>query len=116
MMAPDVYRDARMAAEHFILAEIIGREDDKIWVKLARAFRGDLPLGSILILEVSIAPEGERPLGGTIYVQRTVVENARYVEAFLHGQPPKVVRGQIKFLTHTSRDPSGDPSRDSFLW
>jgi hypothetical protein len=116
MMAPYYYREARMGAPYFILGEILEWEGHNVRVKVKRAFRGWMRRGRVLTLGVSISCGGPIVLGEMSYSDKSWLSEARYVEAFLDGAPPKVVMDQIKFLRDSTGRPSGDPSRESFLW
>jgi hypothetical protein len=118
MMAPIHFRNARLAAAHHILGRIIGCAGWRVEVQVLCTFRGNLTRGSGLTLSVSILPENDQPLplGSTLYVRERSMVRARYVEAFLDGDPPDVVMDQIKFLKFRWRAPTGDPSKESFLW
>jgi hypothetical protein len=118
MMAPVYYRNARMTAQHHILGEIVDRRDGHVTVAVVRVFRGKLKRGRRLTLRVHYsAPEmGGVILDGRIRVAESFVSDARYVEAFLDGDPPDVVMDQIKFLKQKSWRPTGDPTLESFLW
>jgi hypothetical protein len=115
MLPPDFFRDARMAAPHFIQARVLGWTG-LLNIKVTRVFRGDLKRGAQLTLRVHIDP-GFQQLGDpTLWVDMEVVKSARYVEVFLDGDPLAVVCDQIKYLQVAGRRPSGDPAQISFIW
>jgi hypothetical protein len=118
MMAPIHFRNARLNAAHYIFGRITEREGSRVRVKVLRVFRGNLARGSELTLSVSILPEVDHPLplGSTLYVRERVVARSRYVEAFLDGDPPDVVRDQIKFRKVPWRTLTGNPAREAFMW
>jgi hypothetical protein len=122
MMAPEVYRDARMAAKYHILGRIVERRPGSIDVRVTRVLRGKLDVklwfGPTLTLQVHEShPAADlTPPGGTIYVDPGHLDRAAYVEAFLDGDPPDVVLDQIKFFSGKQRRPTGDPSIAGFLW
>jgi hypothetical protein len=119
MMAPIYFRNARLSAPHHILGRITERMERRIEVRVVRAFRGSLKRGTLLTLSVSISVSDDtRPpvLGSTLYVSEQTVARARYVEAFLDGDPPDVVMDQIKFLSSRWLAPTGDPSQESLMW
>ncbi len=116
MMAPKYYREARMEARDHIQGRVLERRGSRLRVKIEKVFRGDLRRGTELMLHVSLADDGPVELGGQIAVREDVVDAAPFVEAFLDGDPPDVVRDQIKFLPGLTGRPSGDPERESFLW
>jgi hypothetical protein len=115
MMAPWVYRDARMAAPNHIQAKIIGRTGPRLQIEVVRAFRGALRPGTELTIFASLPPDGPPMPGGTIYTDAARIDAARYVEAFLDDER-EVVRDQIKFLSEVTDQPNGDPSLEGFLW
>src|SRR6185369_10806784 len=110
MMAPWVYRDARMAAPNHIQAKIVGRTGARLEIEVVRAFRGALRPGTRLTIFASLPPYGPPMIGGTIYTDAAQIDAARYVEAFLSAAPHEVVFDQIKFLSEITNRPSGDPS------
>jgi hypothetical protein len=116
MIAPFYFREARMTASDHIQGKIVQRGPASVQVMVERVFRGKLKRGTRLTLHVSIAHGGPIELGSTLYTNADVVASARYVEAFLDGSPPEVVRDQIKFLAEPTREPSGDPTTETFRW
>jgi hypothetical protein len=120
MLPPGFFTDKRMSAPHFIQARVLGW-DGVLHVKITRVFRGDLRRGDRLDLAVSIANDAPLRLGDpTLWAYERDVAQARYVEAFLDGDPPTVVCDQIKFLKDHAwflpRRPSGDPAAEGFIW
>ena len=79
-------------------------------------FKGNLKPGDRLSLTVHVAHDGPMPFDSTLYVDHAIVAVARYVEAFLDGDPPDVVWDQIKFLRQAFWWPTGDPKREGFSW
>ena len=63
-----------------------------------------------------VRPDQPTPFDSILYVDRDLVVQARYIEAFLDGDPPDVVWDQIKFLCKATWRSTGDPSREGFLW
>jgi hypothetical protein len=116
MMAPSVYRDARLRAAHHVQAKIIRRRDGVLDVEIARVFKGALQAGDRLTLHVSVAGDGPLPIGGTIYTDAETFARASFVEAFLDGDPPEIVRDQVKFIPKPTAKPVGDPKAESALW
>ena len=116
MMPPGAYRDFRMAARDHIQGEILGRQGAFLTVRVRRVFRGPLRKGAILNLGISILPDGPVPIGGTLYMYPETVDRARFLEAFLDGDPPDVVRDQVKFIDKISWFPRGDPKVESASW
>jgi hypothetical protein len=116
MMAPIYFREARMQAAHHIQGKIVRWLPGRVQVKITAVYRGNLRRGDILTLHVSVQSEEPIALGSRLYTSPDVVSQAGYVEAFLDGDPPDVVRDQIKFLTTRTRGPSGDPTQESFGW
>jgi hypothetical protein len=116
MIAPYYFREARMNASDHIQGKIVQRGPASVQVEVERVFRGKIKRGTRLTLHVSIAHDGPPELGSTLYTDPGVVASARYVEAFLDGSPPEVVRDQIKFLAQPTREPSGDPTQETFGW
>ncbi len=95
---------------------IIDRRGATLRVRIVKVYRGRLRAGNVLELHASIASEGPPILDGTIASPPSTVGTARFIEAFLDGDPPEIVRDQIKFLERRTSRPSGDPARESFLW
>jgi hypothetical protein len=118
VMAPIHFRDARLHARHHIFGKITERSGNCIRVKVKRVFRGDLRARVDTGASRLRLPERRASnMGSTLYVKGSTVSRARYVEAFLAGEPPEVVRDQIKFFQRKWLwRPSGDPSQESFLW
>ncbi len=115
-MAPRYYRDARLEARDHIQARLIERRGSTLRVEVVKVFRGCLRTGSVIELHVSLASDGPVVLDGTIGTPAAVADDARFIEAFLDGDPPEIVRDQIKFLEQRTAQPSGDPTRESYLW
>lgn len=116
MLPPDFFNQGRMRAQHFIQAKVL-TWNGRLEVKVTRVFRGDLKRGDRLSLFVSIAGDIPLKLGDpTLWADLPAVLSARYVEAFLDGDPPQVVCDQIKLLKKASWRPSGDPSTCGFTW
>jgi hypothetical protein len=116
MIAPRYYREARLEARDHIQARIIERRDSTLRVEIVTVFRGPLRSGRILELHISLASDGPAVLDGTIARPASIVDQARFIEAFLDGDPPAIIRDQIKFLEQRTSQPSGDPARESYLW
>lgn len=86
-------------------------------MRVTRVFRGDLTRGQRLALSISIATDAPLRLGDrTLWAYERDVLSARYVEAFLDGDPPDVVCDQIKYLKCAWWWPSGDPAEKRFIW
>ncbi|MEO8753558.1 MAG: hypothetical protein ABI624_12855 [Casimicrobiaceae bacterium] len=116
MLPPGFFTEARMRAPHFIQARVLSWTG-VLNVRVTRVFRGNLRRGDQLALVVSIAGDEPLRLGDpTLWSYRKDVVSARYVEAFLDGNPPEVVCDQIKFLKRAWWWPSGDPSKEGFIW
>jgi len=116
MLPPGFFTEARMRAPHFIQARVLSWTG-VLNVRVTRVFRGDLNRGDRLALSVSIAADAPLRLGDpTLWAYETDVLSARYVEAFLDGDPPQVVCDQIKFLKRAWWWPSGDPAEEAFIW
>jgi hypothetical protein len=115
MMPPTFFTKVRMGAAHHLQARILDW-NGRLSVRVIRVFRGGLKRGSRLSLSISVRPDCPTPFDSTIYVDRSVLESARFAEAFLDGDPPDVVRDQIKFLRGRPWGPTGDPSREVFIW
>jgi hypothetical protein len=109
MISPTYYRDARMSATHHIQAKIKRPSFNGAEIKIVRVFRGPLKRGAILDLRLHFRPEGILQSGGPLYSDHDAFEKARYVEAFLHGDPPVVVLEQVKFLPSWTWWPTGRP-------
>ncbi len=105
-----------MEARDHVQARILERRGSRLRVKIETVFRGTLRRGSELSLHVSMAGDGPIVLDGHLSAREDIVAAAPFVEAFLDGDPPEVVRDQIKFLPNRTKGPSGDPTRESFLW
>jgi hypothetical protein len=116
MMAPVYFRNARMEAEHHVQAKIVRRSAGVLDVRIVRVFRGVLKPGEVLRLHVAVAGDGPIVLGSRLYASPAVAEQARFIEAFLDGDPPDVVMDQLKYLPVATRRPSGDPSQIAFMW
>lgn len=118
MMPPYAYRDARLNAPIHIQGRIVSY-DGLLTVRVSRVLKGFSRLmwpGRTIKLRVSIQQPGPLLLGGTIYTPESTVRGARFVEAFLDGDPPEVVWDQIKFFTAAPPRFTGDPSEESFIW
>ena len=116
MLPPDFFTQARMNAPHFIQGRVLGW-DGQLAVRVTRVFRGTLRRGARLSLLVSV--RGDAPLRAgdpTLWFDEQTVRSARYVEAFLDGDPPSLVCDQIKFLRFAWWWPSGDPAKEGFGW
>jgi hypothetical protein len=116
MMAPRYYRDARLEARDHIQGRIVDRRDSVLHVKVEKVFRGNLRVGSVVRLHVSISSDGPPEPSGRIYTPAAIRDAAAFVEAFLDGDPPDVVMDQIKFIAQRTPQPTGDPTIESFLW
>ena len=117
MISPEYYRDARMKAAHHIQARIERAPDGASWrFKVTRVFRGPLKRGAILLLTLNMRPLGPPVLGEPIYSDWEEFKAAKYIEAFLDGDPPDVVMEQIKFLKHRPWGRVGNPARMSYDW
>ena len=116
MMPPGAYRDARVRAAHHIQAEILQCWGGTLSVKVRRVFRGPLKRGARLMLNVSVPPEGPMPIGGTLYWDAASVARAKFLEAFLDGDPPDITWDQVKFLPRITWWPVGDHRRESPGW
>lgn len=116
MLPPDFFTQARMNAPHFIQGRVLGW-DGQLAVRVTRVFRGTLRRGARLSLLVSV--RGDAPLRAgdpTLWFDEQTIRSARYVEAFLDGDPPSLVCDQIKFLRFAWWWPSGDPAKEGFGW
>jgi hypothetical protein len=116
MMAPRYYRDARLGARDHIAGRIVDRHGSVLDVRVEKVFRGRLRVGSTVCLHVSISSDGPPVPGSRIYAPALTLDTARFVEAFLDGDPPDVVMDQIKFFAQRTSRPTGDPAIESFLW
>ena len=117
MISPEYYRDARMNAAHHIQARIEPTPDGHgVQFKVIRVFRGPLKRGAVLRLGIHFRPLGPPVLGEPIYSEWEEFKGARYIEAFLDGDPPDVVMEQIKFLKHRPWGRVGNPARMSYDW
>jgi hypothetical protein len=116
VISPDYYRDARMAARHHVMARILVHAGSGARVVVLRVFRGPLHFGTRLDLTLHF--RGSRPPmpGEPLYSVEAVFLRARYIEAFLDGNPPDVVMEQAKFLRRFHWRPTGDPTTSSYHW
>ena len=116
MLPPGFFMEARQMAEHFVQARVLDW-DGRLSVRVTQVFRGGLRRGDRLSLTVNIASDRSLQLGDpTLWSRLGAVRSARFLEAFLSGEPPDVVCDQIKYLRHGWWRPSGDPTTEAFLW
>ena len=116
MMPPGAYRDFRLRARDHIQGEIFARQGSFLTVRVRRVFRGPIRKGAILTLGISILPDEPVPVGGTLYMRPETVDRARFLEAFLDGDPPVIVGDQVKFIDRISWFPQGDPRVEGATW
>ncbi len=112
MISPEHYRDVRMNALHHIQGRIL--PDGKI--KVVRVFRGPLKRGAILTLDFKFRSDNPPQAGDPLYSDFRAYQRARYVEAFLDGDPPRLAWEQVKFLSTWTWRPTGDPSVIGYDW
>jgi hypothetical protein len=115
-ISPAYYREARMDAPHHIQGKILARRPNGARVKVVRIFRGPLWYGTILDLSFRF-PSLEPPKpGDPLCSNPHEFQAARFVEAFLEGDPPDVVLEQVKFLRSATWRPTGDITLESYGW
>jgi len=112
LISPEHYRDVRMKAKHHIQGKIL--PDGQI--KIVRVFRGPLKRGAILALQFNFRPDDPPRAGDPLYSDYGAYRKARYVEAFLDGDPPQLAWEQVKFLSRWTWRPTGDPSVIGYDW
>jgi len=100
MMAPPTYTEALLRAKYHVQVEIEGREVvDKtpahasVRCRVHHVFRGDdLHVGDSVRFPVSVCREDDEiPAGGVSWSLLGAFQKARYLEAFLDGNPPDCV-------------------------
>jgi hypothetical protein len=116
MISPDYYRDARMAARDHVMAKILVHAAWGARVLVLRVYRGPLRFGARLDLHLNFRPLDPPMPGEPLYSDQAPFRAARYVEAFLDGDPPDVVMEQVKFLRRFHWRPTGDPTVSSYGW
>lgn len=117
MMAPIYYTRARLNAAHHVQLEISERDGGRLTGRVVSVFRGPLQKGALLTLHVSVRDENAPPIvGGTIWTDSQSLARARYLEAFLDGDPPDIVMDQVKIIEAPSETPVGDWRAEGFLW
>jgi hypothetical protein len=117
MLPPGFFTEKRMCAPHFVQARVLSW-NGSLNVRVTRIFRGNLRRGDKLALSVGIAA-ADSPLrlgDPTLWAYWDDVMSARYVEVFLDGDPPEIVCDQIKYLKRVFWWPSGDPTKETFIW
>jgi hypothetical protein len=112
MISPEYYRDIRMKARHHIQGRIL--PDGQI--KVVRVFRGPLKRGAVLWLQFNFRPDNPPRAGDPLYSDFQAYKRARYIEAFLDGDPPRLVGEQVKFLSTWTWRPTGNPDVVSYDW
>lgn len=117
MMAPIHYTRARLNAAHHIQLAIERVTGGKVRGRVVTVFRGALKTGARLTLQISLRDETNQAIvGGTIYTDPDALARARFLEAFLDGDPPAIVMDQVKIIDAATPEPVGDWRRESFLW
>jgi hypothetical protein len=90
-----------LTARDHIQGKILDRRDGRLRVNVVTVFRGSVRPGTELTLFVSVADDGPPMPGARIALPASTIDAARYIEAFLDGEPPEVVRDQIRPRTMT---------------
>jgi hypothetical protein len=117
MMAPIHYTRARAEAAHHVQFEISAREGGRVTGRVVRVFRGPLRKGARLTLHLSVRdPSAPVIVGGTVWTDPQALAGARYLEAFLDGDPPDIVMNQVKIIEAPTEAPVGDWRAEGFLW
>jgi hypothetical protein len=112
MISPEYYRDLRMNARHHIQGRILANGD----IKVVRVFRGPLKRGAILSLQFNFRPDTPPLACDPLYSNFGDYRRARYIEAFLDGDPPALVGEQVKFLSTWTWRPTGNPDVIAYDW
>lgn len=112
LLPPTYYRDIRMSARHHIQGKILEGGD----IKVVRVFRGPLKRGTILALKYNFRPDFPLLAGDPLYSDFQKYQRAKYLAAFLDGEPPMLVGEQVKFLPRWTWRPTGDPSVIDYDW
>ncbi|MEO6865614.1 MAG: hypothetical protein ABI229_09180 [Gemmatimonadaceae bacterium] len=112
MLPPEFFRDVRMKARHHIQGKILANGE----IKVVRVFRGPLKRGAILTLDLNFRPSTPPLAGDPLYSDYQAFKRAKYVEAFLDGEPPELVGEQVKFLSTWTWRPTGDPDVIGYDW
>jgi hypothetical protein len=129
VMAPQVYRDARLAAPHHVQIAIVRvtppqTDQGKCIVsgRIERVFKGNLQVHTPIIVRLSCdgpaigrAPRPTPPMvGGALYVATRTLQKARFLEAFLDGAPPDIVFDQAVIIGAPTTKAVCDPASSSF--
>jgi hypothetical protein len=112
MISPEFYRDIRRNAQHHIQGRIL--PDGQI--KVVRVFRGPLKRGALLELSFNFRPDTPSYAGEPLYSDFQAYQRAKYIEAFLDGDPPDLVGEQVKFLSTWTFRPTGNPNVIAYDW
>ncbi len=112
MISPEYYRDIRNNARHHIQGRILANGE----IKVVRVFRGPLKRGAILSLQFNFRPDTPPLAGDPLYSDFQEYKRARYIEAFLDGEPPRLVGEQVKFLSTWTWRPTGNPDVIAYDW
>ena len=116
MMAPPTYTEALLRAKYHVQVEIEDRVEvvqtpthTPVTCRVCRVFCGnDLHVGDTVRFEVSVCREGDDiPAGGVLWSSYDDFQKARYLEAFLEGNPPdcEVACSHTYFIEELSDKP-----------
>jgi hypothetical protein len=114
-ISPEYYREARLTARDHIQGYILKRMGHRARILIVRVFRGPLWPGQVVEITLNFGSDHPTP-GDPLASDWQAYEQRNFCEAFLDGDPPRLVWEQIKFLKHPTWRPSGDITRFSYGW
>jgi hypothetical protein len=106
VLAPEYYEEARRSAPSHVQIKIEdvgspsgGMGPCDVEGEVVRVFKGDLAPGAKLRFDVSCYDYGTIPSGPTLWTDYDALVDAKFLEAFMSGDPaPKVALDQVEII------------------